>query len=105
MKITKEELRNIISEAVASSPNRQFSIHELKRINKKAYDGYVEMLIEDCADSFSVGKDGKITAYVVNSEGATKDIVTFDPSNKNPSTEIGGGWEVAPAVQKRSRVR
>jgi len=71
-------------------------LSELEKINKKAYDRYVDMLIEDCADEFKI-EDGKIT--VTNDEGTNgffggwEAVWNGDDPQRCPTSVIGDGWE------------
>ena len=52
----------LLREARAGKDVRAADIHDLKKLNKGAYDAFVEMLIEDCGAEFSVDPKGKVTA-------------------------------------------
>jgi len=91
MKLTERQLKSIIKKVVAESfedPENLSSVcnlSELKRRNPKAFQGYVDMFVEDCQDEFSF-EDGKIVAY---REDGTK--LEFDP--KSTSMDVGRGWK------------
>lgn len=38
-------------------------LKELKKVNPKAYEEYVALLVEDCQDEFNVDLTGKVSVY------------------------------------------
>jgi len=94
MNITLKSLKRIISEVMVASTktkaNRQVNLSELKKLDRKAYDGWVEMMIEDCDINFVVSPNGKITAYDPAESGPQ---AKFDPSKTVTTGDVGMGWE------------
>lgn len=61
-------------------------LSQLKKVDPRAYAGYVEMLVEDCQAEFEIGADGKLRAH---DQGIHQ---TWNP--KSTSMDVGGGWEI-----------
>ena len=61
-------------------------LSQLKKVDPRAYAGYLEMLVEDCADEFEM-VGGKLTARMP--DGTT---LTWNP--KSTAMDVGGGWEM-----------
>ncbi len=45
------------------SEPKYMNLSDLRKHNLRAFNQYVDMLVEDCQDSFAVGEDGVLHAY------------------------------------------
>lgn len=70
------------------------TLSELKKHDPKAYERYVEMMVEDCKDVFVVTAEPDQSISVRNEAG----IMRWNPKATNMC--IGAGWEMM-----RRRVR
>lgn len=61
-------------------------LNELRKYDSVAFQRYVDMLVEDCQDTFVVYEGGKIAVGTV--EGR---IMTWNP--KSTAADVGAGWE------------
>lgn len=48
---------------MVQGPVKRYHLSRLKEIDPDAYQAYVEMLVEDCQDEFTLGDDGKLQAH------------------------------------------
>jgi len=68
MKLSLKQLRNLINEEIKSKSGG-VHLSTLESINPRAYEGWIEMLVEDCSDEFIVNSKKEIRVKTRNGAG------------------------------------
>lgn len=73
--------------------NKPITLAQLRAINPKAFEKYLEMLVEDCRDQFWTFPDGSVSALTEGTIRCPSLPLYWSGTRNDVTMDVGSGWE------------